>query len=61
MNGFAPTRQALILRDHALMQAYSCMMAERLIDDALYRRRIPEYKLQPMSGDEFAIQRPTGD
>ncbi len=37
------------------------MKAQRLIDDALCQRRITEYKLQPMSGDELAIQRPTGD
>ncbi|QOZ24183.1 hypothetical protein XH93_11825 [Bradyrhizobium sp. CCBAU 51753] len=60
MNGFASRTEPLILGDHALMEAYSHMMAQKLTDDALYQRRIADYRLQPTRGDKLAIHHPTG-
>ncbi|PDT78722.1 hypothetical protein CO675_00025 [Bradyrhizobium sp. C9] len=50
-----------MLRNHALLQAYLHMMAQKLTDDALYQRRIADCGLQPMRGDKLAMHRPTSE
>ncbi|TKV70946.1 hypothetical protein FDV58_40750 [Bradyrhizobium elkanii] len=61
MNGFVSRTKPLILRDHALMPAYSHMMAQKVADGALYQRRIADYRLQTMRGDKLAMHHPTGE
>lgn len=41
--------------------ARQALIFRKLIDDALYQRRIADYKLQPMRGDKLAMHHPTGD